>query len=177
MPTTSSVHCVRRSQCFDTVHILLDIYIIKGLLLLSSYICLWKLTKVHVICDNTPNLLSYHINIIAVWSCSLCFHIWLISLINSFVLFCFVSPPPRSKLNDMIDGIPKSKKNKRCQLHSLDTHKPKPLGWAVRPFLSLSHWRDRRDFLLIPVTGSGRLVNSTVDRFCLLMLTRSSRPS
>ncbi|XP_069767675.1 gametogenetin-binding protein 2 isoform X2 [Narcine bancroftii] len=33
-----------------------------------------------------------------------------------------------SKLNEMIDAIPKSKKNKRCQLHSLDTHKPKPLG-------------------------------------------------
>ncbi|KAL7838116.1 hypothetical protein AOLI_G00265200 [Acnodon oligacanthus] len=33
-----------------------------------------------------------------------------------------------SKLNDIIDAIPKSKKNKRCQLHSLDTHKPKPLG-------------------------------------------------
>lgn len=28
----------------------------------------------------------------------------------------------------MIEAIPKSKKNKRCQLHSLDTHKPKPLG-------------------------------------------------
>ncbi|CAM9336236.1 unnamed protein product, partial [Lampetra planeri] len=33
-----------------------------------------------------------------------------------------------SKLNDVIDAIPKSKKNKRCQLHSLDIHKPKPLG-------------------------------------------------
>ncbi|XP_053130998.1 gametogenetin-binding protein 2-like isoform X3 [Hemicordylus capensis] len=33
-----------------------------------------------------------------------------------------------SKLNEMIEAIPKSKKNKRCQLHSLDTHKPKPLG-------------------------------------------------
>ncbi|XP_062844304.1 gametogenetin-binding protein 2 isoform X2 [Trichomycterus rosablanca] len=33
-----------------------------------------------------------------------------------------------SKLNDVVDAIPKSKKNKRCQLHSLDTHKPKPLG-------------------------------------------------
>lgn len=33
-----------------------------------------------------------------------------------------------SKLSNMIDAIPKSKKNKRCQLHSLDTHKPKPLG-------------------------------------------------
>ncbi|KAG8451117.1 hypothetical protein GDO86_003400 [Hymenochirus boettgeri] len=33
-----------------------------------------------------------------------------------------------TKLSGMIDAIPKSKKNKRCQLHSLDTHKPKPLG-------------------------------------------------
>ncbi|MEE6510967.1 hypothetical protein FKM82_031307 [Ascaphus truei] len=33
-----------------------------------------------------------------------------------------------TKLSNMIDAIPKSKKNKRCQLHSLDTHKPKPLG-------------------------------------------------
>lgn len=33
-----------------------------------------------------------------------------------------------TKLNDLIDRIPISKKNKRCQLHSLDTHKPKPLG-------------------------------------------------
>ncbi|XP_053562807.1 gametogenetin-binding protein 2 [Bombina bombina] len=33
-----------------------------------------------------------------------------------------------TKLSSMIDAIPKSKKNKRCQLHSLDTHKPKPLG-------------------------------------------------
>lgn len=33
-----------------------------------------------------------------------------------------------SKLSEIIDAIPKSKKNKRCQLHSLDTHKPKPLG-------------------------------------------------
>ncbi|KAM4797102.1 gametogenetin-binding protein 2 isoform 2-T2 [Rhinophrynus dorsalis] len=31
-------------------------------------------------------------------------------------------------LSDMIDAIPKSKKNNRCQLHSLDTHKKKPLG-------------------------------------------------
>ncbi|XP_077151565.1 gametogenetin-binding protein 2 isoform X2 [Ranitomeya variabilis] len=33
-----------------------------------------------------------------------------------------------TKLSCMIEAIPKSKKNKRCQLHSLDTHKPKPLG-------------------------------------------------
>ncbi|XP_075170794.1 gametogenetin-binding protein 2 isoform X1 [Anomaloglossus baeobatrachus] len=33
-----------------------------------------------------------------------------------------------TKLSTMIEAIPKSKKNKRCQLHSLDTHKPKPLG-------------------------------------------------
>lgn len=41
-----------------------------------------------------------------------------------FIIYLLI----RSKLNDMIDAIPKSKKNKRCQLHSLDTHKPKPLG-------------------------------------------------
>ncbi|XP_059573717.1 gametogenetin-binding protein 2 isoform X2 [Alligator mississippiensis] len=41
-----------------------------------------------------------------------------------------------SKLNDMIDAIPKSKKNKRCQLHSLDTHKPKPLGEGSSSTLS-----------------------------------------
>ncbi|XP_044144197.1 gametogenetin-binding protein 2 isoform X1 [Bufo gargarizans] len=33
-----------------------------------------------------------------------------------------------TKLSGIIEAIPKSKKNKRCQLHSLDTHKPKPLG-------------------------------------------------
>ncbi|XP_075445602.1 gametogenetin-binding protein 2 isoform X3 [Ascaphus truei] len=37
-----------------------------------------------------------------------------------------------TKLSNMIDAIPKSKKNKRCQLHSLDTHKPKPLGEVSR---------------------------------------------
>ncbi|CAL9685871.1 unnamed protein product [Knipowitschia caucasica] len=33
-----------------------------------------------------------------------------------------------SKLNGFMDAIPRGKKNKRCQLHSLDTHKPKPFG-------------------------------------------------
>ncbi|XP_075709645.1 gametogenetin-binding protein 2 isoform X2 [Rhinoderma darwinii] len=33
-----------------------------------------------------------------------------------------------TKLSSMLAAIPKSKKNKRCPLHSLDTHKPKPLG-------------------------------------------------
>ncbi|XP_029957246.1 gametogenetin-binding protein 2 isoform X2 [Salarias fasciatus] len=42
-----------------------------------------------------------------------------------------------SKLNEMIDAIPKSKKNKRCQLHSLDTHKPKPLGGSWMDVLEL----------------------------------------
>ncbi|XP_019750660.1 gametogenetin-binding protein 2, partial [Hippocampus comes] len=32
----------------------------------------------------------------------------------------------RSKLNDVIDAIPKSKKSTRCQLHSLDTNKLRP---------------------------------------------------
>ena len=34
----------------------------------------------------------------------------------------------RSRLNTMMDQIPKSKKNKRCILHSLDTHKVKTLA-------------------------------------------------
>ncbi|XP_013401216.1 gametogenetin-binding protein 2 [Lingula anatina] len=34
-----------------------------------------------------------------------------------------------SKLTSMMESIPKSKKNKRCQLHSLDTHKSKPTAW------------------------------------------------
>ncbi|CAN0053114.1 unnamed protein product [Lampetra planeri] len=33
-----------------------------------------------------------------------------------------------AKLNDILDSIPKSKKNRRCPFHSLDTHKAKPLG-------------------------------------------------
>ncbi|XP_061819283.1 gametogenetin-binding protein 2 isoform X1 [Nerophis lumbriciformis] len=33
-----------------------------------------------------------------------------------------------SKLNDVIDAIPKSRKSNRCQLHSLDTNKLRPLG-------------------------------------------------
>nr|XP_057934313.1 gametogenetin-binding protein 2 isoform X1 [Doryrhamphus excisus]XP_057934314.1 gametogenetin-binding protein 2 isoform X1 [Doryrhamphus excisus] len=33
-----------------------------------------------------------------------------------------------SKLNDVINAIPKSKKSNRCQLHSLDTNKLRPLG-------------------------------------------------
>ena len=32
--------------------------------------------------------------------------------------FCF-----RTHLNDVVDTIPKSKRNKRCILHSLETHK------------------------------------------------------
>ncbi|CAB1316884.1 unnamed protein product [Coregonus sp. 'balchen'] len=49
-----------------------------------------------------------------------------------------------SKLNDTINAIPKSKKNKRCQLHSLDTHKPKPLGGegSVDKMLGLENNKD-----------------------------------
>lgn len=46
----------------------------------------------------------------------------------SIVLVCVYLFLSRTKLNDVIDAIPKSKKNKRCQLHSLDNHKLKPLG-------------------------------------------------
>lgn len=122
------------------------ILMIQGLLLLSFYICLWKLTKVHVNGANKPNLLSYHAHLVSVrcrkgqlvLPCLTdCSH----RLLCLFFFF-FAFSLPRSKLNDMIDGIPKSKKNKRCQLHSLDTHKPKPMGWVVRPlfygFVSLT---------------------------------------
>uniref|UniRef100_A0A5F9DD10 Gametogenetin-binding protein 2 n=1 Tax=Oryctolagus cuniculus TaxID=9986 RepID=A0A5F9DD10_RABIT len=55
----------------------------------------------------------------------------------------------RSKLNDMIDAIPKSKKNKRCQLHSLDTHKPKPLGGCWMDVWELMSQECRDEVVLI----------------------------
>lgn len=54
-----------------------------------------------------------------------------------------------SKLNDMIDAIPKSKKNKRCQLHSLDTHKPKPLGGSWMDIWELMSQECRDEVVLI----------------------------
>ncbi|CAN9501611.1 unnamed protein product [Ophioblennius macclurei] len=54
-----------------------------------------------------------------------------------------------SKLNDMIDAIPKSKKNKRCQLHSLDTHKPKPLGGSWMDVLELMSPECRDEVVVI----------------------------
>ncbi|XP_064863339.1 gametogenetin-binding protein 2-like isoform X4 [Oncorhynchus nerka] len=54
-----------------------------------------------------------------------------------------------SKLNDMIDAIPKSKKNKRCQLHSLDTHKPKPLGGSWMEVWELMSQECRDEVVLI----------------------------
>ncbi|XP_076867798.1 gametogenetin-binding protein 2 isoform X2 [Brachyhypopomus gauderio] len=54
-----------------------------------------------------------------------------------------------SKLNDIIDAIPKSKKNKRCQLHSLDTHKPKPLGGSWMDVWELMSQECRDEVVLI----------------------------
>ncbi|XP_034088949.1 gametogenetin-binding protein 2 [Gymnodraco acuticeps] len=54
-----------------------------------------------------------------------------------------------SKLNDMIDAIPKSKKNKRCQLHSLETHKPKPLGGSWMDVWELMSQECRDEVVLI----------------------------
>ncbi|XP_061460794.1 gametogenetin-binding protein 2 isoform X1 [Rhineura floridana] len=54
-----------------------------------------------------------------------------------------------SKLNEMIDAIPKSKKNKRCQLHSLDTHKPKPLGGCWMDVWELMSQECRDEVVLI----------------------------
>ncbi|KAJ1185606.1 hypothetical protein NDU88_002396 [Pleurodeles waltl] len=54
-----------------------------------------------------------------------------------------------SKLNGMIEAIPKSKKNKRCQLHSLDTHKPKPLGGCWMDVWELMSQECRDEVVLI----------------------------
>ncbi|KAM9846596.1 gametogenetin-binding protein 2 [Aulostomus maculatus] len=54
-----------------------------------------------------------------------------------------------SKLNDMIDAIPRSKKNKRCQLHSLDTHKPKPLGGSWMDVWELMSQECRDEVVII----------------------------
>ncbi|XP_072909636.1 gametogenetin-binding protein 2 isoform X1 [Hemitrygon akajei] len=54
-----------------------------------------------------------------------------------------------SKLNETIDAIPKSKKNKRCQLHSLDTHKPKPLGGCWMDVWELMSQECRDEVVLI----------------------------
>ncbi|TRY57205.1 hypothetical protein DNTS_003285 [Danionella cerebrum] len=54
-----------------------------------------------------------------------------------------------SKLNGVIDSIPKSKKNKRCQLHSLDTHKPRPLGGSWMDLWELMSQGCRNEVVLI----------------------------
>ncbi|KAG7279365.1 hypothetical protein CRUP_001273 [Coryphaenoides rupestris] len=54
-----------------------------------------------------------------------------------------------SKLNEMIDAVPKSKKNKRCLLHSLDTHKPKPLGGSWMDVWELMSQECRDEVVLI----------------------------
>ncbi|XP_067263746.1 gametogenetin-binding protein 2 isoform X1 [Chanodichthys erythropterus] len=58
-----------------------------------------------------------------------------------------------SKLNNIIDSIPKSKKNKRCQLHSLDTHKPKPLGGSWMDVWELMSQECRDEVVLIDSTS------------------------
>ncbi|XP_016296797.1 gametogenetin-binding protein 2-like [Sinocyclocheilus anshuiensis] len=60
---------------------------------------------------------------------------------------------PLSKLNNVIDSIPKSKKNKRCQLHSLDTHKPKPSGGSWMDVWELMSQECRDEVVLIDSTS------------------------
>jgi len=43
-----------------------------------------------------------------------------------------------SKLHSVVEAIPKSKKNKRCNLHSLETHKSKTLGCWLEAWDALS---------------------------------------
>lgn len=54
-----------------------------------------------------------------------------------------------TKLNDLIDAIPISKKNKRCQLHSLDTHKPKPLGGSWMDILEVMSQECKNEVVVI----------------------------
>uniref|UniRef100_A0A671LA26 Gametogenetin-binding protein 2 n=1 Tax=Sinocyclocheilus anshuiensis TaxID=1608454 RepID=A0A671LA26_9TELE len=56
-------------------------------------------------------------------------------------------------LNNVIDSIPKSKKNKRCQLHSLDTHKPKPSGGSWMDVWELMSQECRDEVVLIDSTS------------------------
>ncbi|XP_072302724.1 gametogenetin-binding protein 2 [Eucyclogobius newberryi] len=58
-----------------------------------------------------------------------------------------------SKLNDLIDAIPKSKKNKRCQLHSLETHKPRPLGGSWMDVWELMSQECRDEVVVIDSAG------------------------
>ncbi|XP_052454535.1 gametogenetin-binding protein 2 isoform X2 [Carassius gibelio] len=58
-----------------------------------------------------------------------------------------------SKVNNIIDSIPMSKKNKRCQLHSLDTHKPKPLGGSWMDVWELMSQECRDEVVLIDSTS------------------------
>lgn len=54
-----------------------------------------------------------------------------------------------SKLNALIDAIPISKKNKRCQLHSLDTHKSKPLGGSWMDILDVMSQECKNEVVVI----------------------------
>lgn len=61
-----------------------------------------------------------------------------------------------SKLHSVVEAIPKSKKNKRCNLHSMETHKSKTLGCWLEAWNALSD--SCREKVL--VVDMNRLLNS-----------------
>lgn len=73
-----------------------------------------------------------------------------------------------SKLNELIDAIPISKKNKRCQLHSLDTHKPKPLGESWMDILELMSQECKNEVVVIDAVSLLKTLEAYLrkHRFC-----------
>lgn len=72
-----------------------------------------------------------------------------------------------SKLHSVVESIPKSKKNKRCNLHSLDTHKSRTLGCWLDAWDALSEpCRDK--VLIVDMNQLLTTVDSYLDKhkFC-----------
>ncbi|KAK3775473.1 hypothetical protein RRG08_027229 [Elysia crispata] len=72
-----------------------------------------------------------------------------------------------SKLHSVVESIPKSKKNKRCNLHSLDTHKSRTLGCWLDAWNALSE-SCREKVLVVDMNKLLTTVDSYLDKhkFC-----------
>ncbi|XP_069136563.1 gametogenetin-binding protein 2-like [Argopecten irradians] len=73
----------------------------------------------------------------------------------------------RAKLNSIMESIPKSKKNKRCNLHSLDTHKPRTTGSWIEIWDLLAQ-ECREEVVLIDADGLSDTLEAYLrkHRFC-----------
>ncbi|RUS82414.1 hypothetical protein EGW08_009866 [Elysia chlorotica] len=72
-----------------------------------------------------------------------------------------------SKLHSVVESIPKSKKNKRCNLHSLDTHKSRTLGCWLDAWDALSE-SCREKVLVVDMNRLLTTVDTYLDKhkFC-----------